>query len=91
MPSSRNFASPDRISRVYAAVPLQGVVLRMATFVVLRYGSTLSKISVHRFFTLCWMRISRACARWRSLRTAASSREAPSAELGVQQPLLQGS
>ncbi len=49
----------------------QGVVLRMATFVVLRYGSTLSKISVHRFFTLCWMRVSAACARWRSLRSPA--------------------
>ena len=69
----------------------QGVVLRVATFVVLRYGSTLSKISVHRFFTLCWMRVSATCARWRSLRAAAWGRTAPSTGLEVRQPLLQAS
>ena len=69
----------------------QGVVLRVATFVVLRYGSTLSKISVHRFFTLCWMRVSAACARWRSLRSAAWGRAASCPEAALEQPLLQGS
>ena len=68
---------------------MQGVVLRVATFVVLRYGSTLSKFSVHRFFTLCWMRVSATCARWRSLRAAAWHRTAPSTSPEVQQPLLQ--
>ena len=71
--------------------PPQGVVLRVATFVVLRYGSTLSKFSVHRFFTLCWMRVSATCARWRSLRAAAWHRTAPSNSPEVQQPLLQAS
>lgn len=69
----------------------QGVALRVATFAVLRYGSTLSKVSVHRFFTLCWMRVSAACARWRSLRGAAWGGAAPSTALEAQQPLLQPS
>ena len=69
----------------------QGVVLRMATFVVLRYGSTLSKISVHRFFTLCWMRVSAACARWRSLRSPAWRRSATCPEAALEQPLMQDS
>ena len=46
-------------------------MLRVATFVVLRYGSTLSKLSVHRFFTLCWTRVS---ARLRPLAFPALAR-----------------
>lgn len=53
---------------------LQGVVLRAATFLVLRYGSAVRRVSLFKFFTFCWMRISRSSQqRWASLRRRASS------------------
>ena len=66
-------------------------MLRVATFVVLRYGSTLSKFSVHRFFTLCWMLVSRTCTRWRSLRSPSWSKPASGPEAELQQALMQDS
>ena len=54
---------------------VQGVVLRAATFMVLRYGSSVRRISLFKFFTFCWLRISRTSQqRWASLRRHASSR-----------------
>ena len=53
---------------------VQGVVLRAATFLVLRYGSQVRRVSLFKFFTFCWLRISRTSQqRWASLRRRASS------------------
>jgi hypothetical protein len=41
---------------------------------VLRFGSKLCSISLFKFFTFCWLRISRSSQkRWNSLRRRASS------------------
>ena len=37
---------------------VQGLVLRAATYVVLRWGSSLSSFSPYKFFTYCWQRLS---------------------------------
>ncbi|BDA44911.1 probable broad substrate specificity ATP-binding cassette transporter at N-terminal half [Coccomyxa sp. Obi] len=76
---------------------LQGVILRAATFLVLRYGSQLGRVSLFKFFTFCWLRISHSSRqRWASLRRRTSSfgGESPMAPAAqainpAAQPLLQ--
>ena len=52
----------------------QGLVLRVATYIVLRWGSSLSSFSAYKFFTFCWQRLSASSQqRWTSLRTRATT------------------
>ncbi|KAK9908170.1 hypothetical protein WJX75_003729 [Coccomyxa subellipsoidea] len=80
------------VSWDFLMIFLQGVVLRAATFLVLRYGSQVRRVSLFKFFTFCWLRISRSSQqRWASLRRRASSTfPGPSAAADAStQPLLQ--
>lgn len=73
------------------------MILRAATFLVLRYGSQLRRVSLFKFFTFCWLRISHSSRqRWASLRRRTSSfgGESPMAPAAqainpTAQPLLQ--
>lgn len=90
--------------RLSTCVLAQGLVLRVATYVVLRWGSHLSSFSLYKFFTFCWQRLSaQGQQRWSSLRQRAGAAwgrqlqlpahadaEGPSSEAAAdaQQPLL---